>query len=128
MASASRRIVQFLLGDLTDDTDGKAGAGEGLAPHQLLRQAQLDAQLPHLVLEQPPQGLHDLLEVHAVGQAAHIVVALDDGGLAAQTGLHYIGIDGALSQKIHGADLLGLRLKDPDELLTDDLALASPAR
>ena len=46
--------LQFLIGDLTDDTDGQTGAGEGLAPHQLLRQAQLDAQLPHLVLEQPP--------------------------------------------------------------------------
>ena len=51
------------------------------------------------------------------------MVALDDHGLAAQTGLHHVRIDGALCQEIHGADLLGLGLKDPDELLADDLAL-----
>ena len=52
------------------------------------------------------------------------MVALDDGGLAAQTALDDVGIDGALCQEIHLADLLGLFLEDTDELLADDLALA----
>ena len=123
MKSAWRRGVQLLLGDLTDHPDGKARAREGLAHHQVLRQAQLPAQLTDLVLEQHPQGLDDLLEVHIVRQTAHVVVTLDDGGVAG-AGLDHVGIDGALDQIVHLADLLGLRLKDPDELLTDDLPLA----
>ena len=51
------------------------------------------------------------------------MVALDDHALAAQTGLHHVGIDGALRQKVHGADLLGFLLKDADEFLADDLPL-----
>ncbi len=68
--------------------------------------------------------LHQLLEVHGVGQAADVVVALDDGGLAAQTALDHVGVDGALCEEIDLADLLGLFLEDADELLADDLALA----
>ena len=51
------------------------------------------------------------------------MVALDDHAFAAQTGLHHIGVDGALCQEVHGADLLGFLLKDADKLLADDLAL-----
>ena len=115
--------IGLLFGDLADDTDGQAGAGEGLAGYQVLGQTQLPAQLPDLVLEQQAQGLDDLLEVHVVGQAAHVVVALDDGGVAGAR-LDHVGVDGALGQEVHGADLLGLLLKDPDELLADDLPLA----
>ena len=115
--------IGLLFGDLADDTDGQAGAGEGLAGDQILGQAQLPAQLSDLVLEQQAQGLDDLLEVHVVGQAAHVVVALDDGGVAGAR-LDHVGVDGALGQEVHGADLLGLLLKDPDELLADDLPLA----
>ena len=68
------------LGDVADDTDGQTGAGEGLAADQVLGQAQLTAQLTDLVLEQQAQGLDDLLKVHIVWQAAHVVVALDGGG------------------------------------------------
>ena len=38
--------------------------------------------------------------------------------------LDHIRVDGALRQEVHSADLLGLLLKDADELLADDLALA----
>ena len=51
-------------------------------------------------------------------------MALDHGTLAAQTALHHVGIDGALSEKIDLADLFCLGFKDADELLADDLALA----
>ena len=102
----------------------QTGAGERLTADQILRQAQFAANLTHLILEQVAQGLHQLLEVHSIGQAADIVVALDDGGFAAQAALHNVRIDGALCQEIHLADLLCLLLKDADELLADDLALA----
>ncbi len=91
--------VQLLLGDLADHTDGKAGTGEGLTHDQVLRQAQLPAQLTDLVLEQHPQGLDDLLEIHIVGKAAHVVVALDDSGIAG-AGFDHIRIDRALNQVI----------------------------
>ena len=52
------------------------------------------------------------------------MVALDDGRLTAQTALDDIGVNGTLCEEIDLADLLCLFLKDADELLTDDLALA----
>ena len=51
------------------------------------------------------------------------MVALDGGGVA-RAGLDDVGVDGALGQEVHLADLLGLLFEDPDELLTDDLAFA----
>ena len=51
------------------------------------------------------------------------MVALDDGG-GARAGLDHIGIDGALCQIVHCADLFRLFLKDTDEFFPDDLALA----
>ena len=51
------------------------------------------------------------------------MVALDHGGVTGAR-LDDVGVDGALDQVVHPADLLGLFLKDPDELLADDLALA----
>jgi len=44
-------------------------------------QAELHADAPHLVLEQLAQRL-DEPELHRLGQAAHVVVRLDDVGLA----------------------------------------------
>ena len=114
--------VQLGLRHLADDPDGKARTREGLAADEILGQPQLPAQLTDLVLEEHPQGLDDLPEVHVVGEAAHVVVALDDGGVA-EAGLDDVGVDGALGQEVHLADLLGFLLKDPDELLADDLAL-----
>ena len=48
------------------------------------------------------------------------MVALDDSGLAGAA-LHHVGVNGALAQEVHFAQLLALRLEDPDELLADDL-------
>ena len=59
-----------------------------------------------------------------VGKPADVVVALDDNALAADAGFHHVGVDGALREKIDAAELFGLRFKDADELLADDLALA----
>ena len=78
----AQRCRAFSLRDLAHDADGKARAGEGLAHDQIFGQAQLAAELTHLVLEEQAQRLDDLLEVDIVGKAADIVVALDDGGIA----------------------------------------------
>ena len=86
----------LLRGHFANDADAQTRAGERLAADQIFGQAQLTAGLTHLVLEQVPQGLHQFLEVHGVGEAAYVVVALDDGGLAAQAAFHHVGVDGAL--------------------------------
>ncbi len=45
----------------------------------------------------------------------------DHGRFSAQSALHHVRIDGSLNQKIHGADLPGFLLKDPDKFFPDDL-------
>ena len=52
--------VEPLGGDLADDPDRETGAGERLAQHHLLGQAELDADPPDLVLEQVAQRLDEL--------------------------------------------------------------------
>ena len=54
----------------------RPGPGERVAPDELLGQAELAAERAHLVLEQLAQRL-DQLQVHALGQAADVVVRLD---------------------------------------------------
>ena len=56
MASARCRVVEPLLRHFPDDPDRQAGAGERVAPHHVLRQAQRGAHSPHLVLEQVRSG------------------------------------------------------------------------
>ena len=65
-----------VAGDGARAADGEAGAGEGVAADEALGQAELAAELAHLVLEELAQGL-DQVEVHPLGQAADIVVGLD---------------------------------------------------
>ena len=119
----------------------RPGPGERLAPHDRLGQPELEADAPHLVLEQRAQRL-DERELEVVGQAADVVVALDVGGAGAAAGLDDVGVEGALHEEVDGLavgaglgdDLAGGRLEHPDELAPDDLALllrvgdARPAR
>jgi len=66
--------------------------------HDLGGQAQLLTDQAHLVLEEGPQRL-DELELEVLGQAAHVVVALDVGGAGAAARLHHVGVAGALHQE-----------------------------
>lgn len=93
----------------------KPRAGEGLTPHQALRQAQGNAQLAYFVLKEPAQGLDNFLKVHAIRQTAYVVVTLDNGALTAQATLHHIGINGSLRQEIHLPDLFRLFFKYADK-------------
>ena len=70
--------LEPLGGHLADDPDREARARERLALDHRLRQAQLLADLAHLVLEQVAQRL-DQLEAQVRRQAADVVVGLDLG-------------------------------------------------
>ena len=98
------------------------GPGERLTPHDLLGQAQLGAHLADLVLEQVAQRLHQL-ERHVLGQAAHVVVALDVRRRL-RAALDHVGVERALHQEPRAGVLAGHLLEHADELLADDLALA----
>ena len=73
------------------------GPGERLAPHDLLGQPELLADRAHLVLEQVAQRL-DELEVHVVGEAADVVVRLDDRVVGAAR-LDDVGVERALHEE-----------------------------
>mmetsp|Transcript_92860 Transcript_92860/g.268158 ORF Transcript_92860/g.268158 Transcript_92860/m.268158 type:complete len:203 (-) Transcript_92860:953-1561(-) len=114
------------LRHLADDADAQAGAREGVAHHGVVRQAELPAEGAHLVLEQEPQGLDDL-HLHAVGEAADVVVRLDDArGPLERRGLDDIGVQRALQEQALIQGQLHLRhclLEALDEESADDLSL-----
>ena len=66
-------------------------------------------------LKKQPQRLHDFLEVHIIGQATHIMMTLDDGGVT-MAAFDDIGIDRSLHQEIHRAQLFGALEHFPVEL------------
>ena len=92
-------------------------------------QAELAAERAHLVLEQLAQGL-DQLHVHALGQAADIVVRLDGDRRPAgeRHALDHVGIECALRQESGrlpavACELFCFCFKDIDEELANRLAL-----
>ena len=80
----------------------RPGPGKRVAPDHLLRQPQLAAHLPHLVLEQLAQRLQQL-ERQPLGQAADVVVGLDRHRRPAlrRERLDDVGIERALHQEPH---------------------------
>ena len=108
MASALRRISQRAGRDFAQDAHGQPGPGKRLAQDDFLRQAQFEAQLADLVLEQAFQRLNQL-ELHVLGQAADIVMALDQRRRIAGDGHGFddIGIKRALREKLRLAGALG---------------------
>ena len=91
-----------------------------MAADEGFRQAEFAAERAHLVLEQFAQRL-DQLHVHALGQAADIVVRLDRDRRAAAEGdaFDHVGVERALGQKLGAPrpprDLFRLGLEDVDE-------------
>ena len=102
----------------------RPGPGERVAADERLGQAELAAELAHLVLEQFAQRL-DQLHVHPLGQAADIVVALDRHRRPAgeADAFDHVGIERALGEEVGAADLLRLGLEHVDEVCADELAL-----
>src|SRR5207248_3222436 len=81
---------------------GEARAGEGLAAHQLLGEAELAPDAARLVLEERLQRL-DEPEAQLLGKAAHVVVGLDLRRRAAGGGarLDDVRVERALRQELH---------------------------
>ena len=71
-----------------------------MAVHHVVRQAKRHAQLAHLVLEQVAQRLQQL-QAQLLGQAADVVVALDDDRLLRLGAARFddVRVDRALGQK-----------------------------
>ena len=92
-----------------------------MARDEVLGHTHRAAHAAHLVLEEPLQRLAEL-EVHLLGQAADVVVALDDLARDVET-LDAVGIDRALGEPLRTRLLLGLGIEDLDEVAADDLAL-----
>ena len=85
--------------------------------------AELGPDLPDLVLEERLQGL-DEFEVHVLGQAADVVVALDGRRRALdRDALDDVGVERALREEPYVTEPLRFLLEDADELGADDLAL-----
>ena len=113
--------LEALRSDLTETADRKARAREWLAVDHLLGHPELDADRPHLVLEEIAEGF-DQLEAKARWQAAHIVVSLDLGrrrGDVWRGRLDDVGVQGALGQEVDVTHRLGLGLEHRDELAAD---------
>ncbi|MDT4821147.1 hypothetical protein FQZ97_543100 [compost metagenome] len=120
---AAQQFGVFVL-DFAQDAHAQARAGERVAVDHLRRQAQGHAEFADFVLEQFTQRLQQL-QVERVGQAAHVVVRLDGGGLAGlgACGFDDVGVNGALGQPLGALLLAGLVLEHFDEFTADDLAL-----
>src|SRR5690606_10280106 len=117
--------IRILLRDLSENAYAQSRPRERMAIHHLARQAQLDTELAHLVLEQLPERFEEL-QIHLLGKTAHVVVALDDVRLTrlAAGGLDYVGIDRALREPLDAFELRRLLLEHFHEEPADDLALA----
>ena len=115
--------VQARFGDLAQAAHREPRAGEGVAPEHVVRHAHGLARAAHLVLEQLAQRL-DQLELHAFGQAADVVVALDHRARSAHAdALDHVRVERALHEPLDVLDLRGVLVEDLDELAADDLAL-----
>src|SRR5579863_5354522 len=125
---ASQEIGVFLA-DFTQDAHTESGTREGVAVDHCARQAEFDAEAPHLVLEQLAQRLHQL-QVHFCRQTADVVVRLDDVRLAGAgaRGFDHVRINRALREELHTAELVRFLLKHVDEHAADYLALGFRVR
>ena len=112
--------AHFLGGDVAQYAYGQSRSGERMAGDEMLRHAHLTAHAAHLVLKQPLQGLAEL-QVHLLGQSAHVVVALDYLARNVER-LDAIGIDGALGQPLGVGNLLGLGIEHFHEVAAYDFA------
>ena len=105
---------------LAQTADGQTGTGERMAPHQGIRQTQLEPQPADFVLEQVAQRL-DQLEAQLLGEPADIMVDLDrrGGPVGLAAAFDHVRIERALGQEACAGDRPGLVTKDLDEDVTD---------
>src|SRR5919107_1474674 len=97
-----------LCRDVPYDPDRESRPRERLPPDEPLGHPQCGRDDAHLVLEEVPQGL-DEVEVHDLGKATHVVVALYPGGVAG-TALDDVGVERALYEELGIFELTRLLL------------------
>ena len=114
---------QVFAPHLAEHAHRETRAGKGMASDQRLGQAERQAQLAHFVLEQIAQRFQQA-QVHALRQAAHVVVGLDDPRLAggAGGGFDHVWVDRALGEPARAVDLRGFALENVHERGADGLA------
>ena len=95
-----------------------------MTPHKRLGQSQLAPQFAHFILEELTQWL-DQVHIHAFGQSANIMVALDrDAWPAGEADtFDHIGVERALREEIGAADLFGLGFEQVNKSAADEFAL-----
>ncbi len=83
-------------GDLAKDADREPRAGEGLALEDLVGHLEVGTDAADLVFEEVAEGF-DQFQFHVRGEAADVVVGLDDVARAVDAGgLDDVGVEGAL--------------------------------
>lgn len=107
-----------------EDAHAQAGAGEGVAVDHVVGQAELEADFADFVFEQLAQGF-DELELHVLGEAAHVVVGFDHMGAAGfgGGGFDHVRINRALGEPVSVLQFGGFGVEDVDEGVADDFAL-----
>ena len=110
--------VQFLIADLTQDSDSQSRSRERLAVYQFFRQTEFDPGLTDFILEQIFQRFDDLIERHVLRKSPDIVMGFDHGRITFSA-FDHIRIDRSLSQDIDLTQLLGFFFKDADEFFTN---------
>src|SRR5215211_7254476 len=116
--------LEPLCRDVPYDPDREPWPGEWLPPDEPLGHSELRRNDAHLVLEEVPQWL-DEVEVHDLGEAAHVVVALYPGGIA-RPALYDVGVERALHKESGVLELACLLLEGADERLDDLLGFVVP--
>src|SRR6185312_9853197 len=112
----------FLGGDLAQNPDRQAWTGERLALEQLRAEIKIGAHLADLVFEQLAQRLEQL-QTHLGGEAADVVVALDDRGRPFDRHrFNDVGVERSLHQEVRLERRRRL-FEDFNEDLADDLSL-----
>ena len=124
--------VEPLAGDLADDPDAEAGAGERLPPDDLLGQARARSPTARTSSLNSVRSGSTSSNCRSSGRPPTLWWRLDVGGAGAAAGLDDVGVERALHEEL---DRLARRaaasptisrsacLEDPDELAADDLAL-----
>ena len=114
---------ESLWGDISDDSDCKARAWEGVTPDHVLGEAQVFAYVSDFILEQVAEGL-DKLEAQLGGQASYVVVQLYIGGGIAVFGARfdYVGVESTLGEEFSVGDFFSFGFEGFYEFGADDFA------
>ena len=93
-----------------------------MTPYQPVGNLEVFSQPADFVLKEETQGLNQAAKGNILRQAAHVVMAFDDGALSGAA-FHHVGVDSPLHQIFNIRQLARFLLENPDEFFPDELAL-----